>query len=74
MKFLISLLFLFCCSCISFIHPSYYNSVNSYEQQIENTCNFSHTETNQLSYITKGHYEKSKMDCYICNEKEIKCI
>lgn len=62
------------CSCVSFTPSSYYNGVVSYEEYIEHHCKFSHTETNQMAYITKGHYEKPKLDCYVCDEKEVKCI
>lgn len=69
---LILILFLIC-SC-SFVPQSYYNGVVSYEEYVEHHCVFSHTETNQMAYTTKGHYEKSKLDCYFCDEKEVKCI
>lgn len=69
---LLIILFLLC-SC-SFVPQSYYNGVVSYEEYVENHCVFSHTETNQMSYLTKDYDEKSKVDCYICDKKEIKCI
>lgn len=56
------------CSCVSFTPYSYYTGVTSYEVYIEHHCKFSHKETNQMSY------NKPKSDCYVCDEKEVKCI